>query len=66
MPRGAMCAMSRMHAPAKAQMAEITAVVIRADGTREELGRLAYYHKNPFKNAWGNLRIRINELRRKF
>lgn len=27
----------------------ISAVIIRADGTREELGIISYYHKNPFK-----------------
>lgn len=27
--------------------ASISAVVIRADGTREDLGVVSYYHKNP-------------------
>jgi hypothetical protein len=31
----------------------IEARVIRADGTVEELGRIAYWHRNPFKRlAW--------------
>lgn len=35
------------------KQAEIQAVIIRADGTRIELGRIAYYHRNPFKRwAW--------------
>jgi len=29
--------------------AEIQAVIIRADGTVEELGTIAYYHRNPLK-----------------
>lgn len=31
--------------------ASIEAVVIRADGTRQELGVVSYWHKNPFKRA---------------
>lgn len=36
---------------------EITleAVVIRADGSREELGAIAYWHKNPLKRLWARL-----------
>lgn len=33
----------------KPKAAEISAVVIRADGRREELGTVAYYHRNPLK-----------------
>lgn len=44
-------------------------VIIRADGTREELGIIAYHHVNPFKRlAWrlGRLRLSIrNRLKRK-
>jgi hypothetical protein len=28
---------------------EISAVIIRADGTKEEIGTIQYWHKNPFK-----------------
>ena len=28
---------------------EIEAVVIRADGTREDLGTISYWHKNPLR-----------------
>jgi len=31
---------------------EVQAVIIRADGTREELGTIAYWHRNPFKRLW--------------
>ena len=35
------------------QKATIEATVIRADGTREELGVVSYYHRNPLKRlAW--------------
>lgn len=27
----------------------ISAIIIRANGDREELGIISYYHKNPFK-----------------
>ena len=33
----------------KPRSAEISAVVIRADGRREELGTIAYYHRNPLR-----------------
>lgn len=29
--------------------ASISAVVIRADGTREDLGVISYHHKNPLR-----------------
>lgn len=31
--------------------ASIEAVVIRKDGTRENLGVVSYYHRNPLKRA---------------
>jgi hypothetical protein len=27
----------------------VEAVIIRADGTREDLGRVAYWHRNPIR-----------------
>lgn len=33
-------------------MTEVCAVVIRADGTREDLGTVAYWHRNPLKRWW--------------
>lgn len=35
--------------------ATLSAVVIRADGTREDLGAIAYYHKNPLRRLWWRL-----------
>jgi len=40
--------------------AQIDAVIIRADGTKENLGTIAYYHKNPLMR----LRFRILEILR--
>lgn len=34
------------------KMASIEAVIIKADGTRVNLGAIAYYHKNPLKRFW--------------
>lgn len=33
----------------KARECSITAVVTRADGTTENLGEIAYWHKNPLR-----------------
>lgn len=34
-----------------AQSVTVEAVVIRADGTREDLGRVAYWHRNWFRRV---------------
>jgi hypothetical protein len=31
---------------------EINAVIIRADGTHEDLGTIASWHRNPLKRWW--------------
>lgn len=41
--------MPEMDAKQKFKEASIAAVVIRADGTREDLGVVSYWNKNPFK-----------------
>lgn len=38
-----------MDAKGGLREASIAAVVIRADGTREDLGVVSYYHKNPLR-----------------
>lgn len=43
------------------QEASIEAVVIRKDGRREDLGVLAYYHRNPLKRAMWALRQKLKE-----
>jgi hypothetical protein len=32
--------------------AEVSAVIIRADGSREELGIVSYWHRNPLMRLW--------------
>lgn len=45
--------MSGLVAKGGVKEASIEAVVIRADGTREDLGTIAYYHRNPLRRwAW--------------
>lgn len=41
----------------KARQSEITAVITRADGRVENLGRIAYWHRNPLRRWWGNFII---------
>lgn len=41
--------MTSIDARNQAQEIAMEAVVIRADGTRENLGTIAYWHRNPLK-----------------
>lgn len=41
--------MAGFTASSNVKEAQIEAVVIRADGTRENLGTIAYFHKNPLR-----------------
>lgn len=41
--------MSEMTAKTSVKQVTVDAVVIRADGTRENLGTIAYFHKNPLR-----------------
>ena len=43
----------------------VEATVIRKDGTREELGALAEWHRNPIRHALAQAQIKIRELRRR-
>lgn len=43
--------MNDLHAP-QPQSAQLQATIIRADGTREELGTVAYWHRNPLMRLW--------------
>ena len=38
------------------ESAELSMVIIRADGSREDLGVVSYYHKNPFKMIWWKIK----------
>lgn len=37
----------------------LSLVITRADGTVEDLGVVAYWHRNPLKRFWWNVRQRI-------
>jgi hypothetical protein len=37
---------------------EVQAVVIRADGTREDLGTISYWHRNPLRRLLNYLKKR--------
>ena len=52
----------KLTSPVKS--AQFDAVIIRADGTRENLGTIAYYHRNPLRRWWGNLKMRVARMRR--
>lgn len=45
--------MGTVNVSLPAREAKITAVLIRADGTRIDLGTVSYWHRNPLKRlAW--------------
>lgn len=44
---------------AETREAIITAVVTRADGTVEDLGMVSYWHRNPIRRWWHNLRLKL-------
>jgi hypothetical protein len=43
--------MSTISGIGNAKSAEVSMVVVRANGTREDLGVVSYYSKNPIKRA---------------
>lgn len=45
----------------KVEEASIAAVVIRADGTREDLGVVSYFHRNPLKRLAFWLREKLTK-----
>lgn len=48
-----------MKVGSKVKRASLEAVIIRADGTRENLGMIGYTSSNPLKRFFVNLYIRI-------
>lgn len=44
--------------------AQIEITVIRADGTREELGTVSYWHKNPLRRLFWRFKIWMKGLLR--
>lgn len=53
-----------MNTQSNAEEISIQAVVIRADGTREDLGTIAYWNKNPLKRWAHNVSRFIRTGRR--
>lgn len=51
--------MSGLHASGQVKSAELSVVVIRADGTVEDHGTVAYYHRNPLRRWAWSLRRRL-------
>jgi hypothetical protein len=41
-----------MDANSKAKEASIEATIIRLDGSKEPLGVISYWHRNPLMRAW--------------
>ncbi len=48
--------MSVTVAHSGAREATISAVVTRADGSVENLGVVSYWHRNPLKRLWWNIK----------
>lgn len=46
---------------AEPKESSIRAIITRADGTVEDLGLIAYYHRNPVLNAAGNVWVKLRE-----
>jgi len=49
-------------AHANVKEATISVMVIRANGTREDLGEVSYWHRNPIKRVAWKLRRAVNGL----
>lgn len=54
-----------IHTTAKTKKASLSAVITRADGRIENLGIVAYQHRNPLIHYPMNLWIKFKEYRRK-
>lgn len=48
--------MSNMLTNLNAKETQISAVIIRADGTKENLGVVSYWHKNPLKRIFWSIK----------
>lgn len=53
------------NANVKIKMQTVEAVIIRADGRREELGFISFYHENPLIHYPMQLWIKLKNLKRK-
>ncbi len=50
--------------PQNVKSIEWSAVVIRKDGTREDLGVVSHYHRNWFKWFWNEIKLCWREAKR--
>jgi hypothetical protein len=57
--------MSGIRTEATVKEQSISAFVTRADGTVENLGVISYYHRNPVKRLLGQLRVWLNNFKRR-
>lgn len=48
--------MTDLSALSRAKKTELSAIVIRADGRREDLGVISYWHRNPLFRAFFKIR----------
>jgi hypothetical protein len=55
--------MGDMIANSEIKNASISAVIIRADGSREDLGVIAEYHRNPIRRALAAVKKEIVKWR---
>ena len=51
--------MPALSALSRAKKTELSAIVIRADGSREDLGVIGYWHRNPLFRALFKIRRQI-------
>lgn len=56
--------MGSIKATKPVKRASIRAVITRADGSKEDLGVVSYWHKNPVKRAWFKLKEKLRGLAR--
>jgi hypothetical protein len=45
-----------MDGKTRVEQASISAIVIRKDGTKDDLGTISFWHRNPFRRFWWRLR----------
>lgn len=50
------------HAANSVKQMTVEAKIIRADGTVEELGQIAEWHRNPLVRAWWKLKRLIKQV----
>jgi hypothetical protein len=54
--------MGSFNGTSNCESAELSMVIIRADGRKEDLGVVSYYHKNPLKRMLFNIKQFLKHL----